>query len=351
VVRRRVTILDVAAEAGVSIASVSAALNERPGVSDATRARILAVAGQLGWVPSLRGRSLSGKRAYAVGLVIERPSTVIESDPFFAGFLAGVEVVLSRKGYALVLQLADNRPAAIERYRRLALDHRIDGAFLTDMAQNDARVPMLQDLELPAVAVNPAPNCGVPAVRQDHLPGLEQLMDRLIGLGHRRIAHVAGRRGLIHTRQRVEVWRSAVTEAGLTPGALVYGDFTTESGSRAADRILAGPEEWPTAVVCANDLMAIGFIARASSLGVDVPGQMSVTGFDGLEIGAYVRPALTTVATSPRALGEAAARLLLGILAGEQLADVDVPATVPLYRDSLAAPPAERAASRRRAHG
>ncbi len=340
-VRRRVTILDVAADAGVSIASVSAALNERPGISNETRARILAVAGQLGWVPSLRGRSLSGKRAYAVGLVIDRPSTVIESDPFFAGFLAGVELVLSRKGYALVLQLAANRPAAIERYRRLALDHRIDGAFLTDMARNDARVPMLRDLELPAVAVNPAQDCGVPAVRQDHLPGLEQLMDRLIGLGHRRIAHVAGRRGLIHTRQRVEVWRSAVTAAGLTPGALVYGDFSAESGSRAAERVLAAPGEWPTAVVCANDLMAVGFIARASALGVDVPTQMSVTGFDGLKIGAYVRPALTSVATSPRALGEAAALLLLGILAGEHVADVDVAATVPIFRDSLAAPPSE----------
>jgi DNA-binding LacI/PurR family transcriptional regulator len=339
VVRRRITILDVAAQAGVSIASVSAALNQRPGVSDGTRSRILAVAEELGWVPSLRGRSLSGKRAYAVGLVIERPSTVLESDPFFAGFMAGVEVVLSRQGYALVLQLGANRPAALERYRQLALDHRIDGAVLTDMALNDARVPLLKDLELPAVAVNPATDCGLPAVRQDHLPGLEQLMARLVVLGHRRIAHVAGRRGLIHTRQRVDVWRSAVVAAGLTPGPLVYGDFSPESGSRAADRILADPGEWPTAVVCANDLMAIGFIARASARGVDVPGQMSVTGFDGLEIGAYVRPALTTVVTSPRVLGEEAARLLLGILAGERSGDVNVPPTVPLFRESLAAPP------------
>ncbi len=341
VVRRRITILDVAAQAGVSIASVSAALNQRPGVSDGTRSRILAVAEELGWVPSLRGRSLSAKRAYAVGLVIERPSTVIESDPFFAGFMAGVEAVLSRQGYALVLQLAGSRSAALERYRQLALDHRIDGAFLTDVAHNDARVPLLQNLELPAVAVNPAPDCPLPAVRQDPLPGLEQLMARLIGLGHRRIAHVAGRRGLIHTRQRIDVWRSAVTAAGLTPGPLVYGDFSTESGSRAADRLLGGSAEWPTAVVCGGDLMAIGFIARASTLGVHVPRQLSVTGFDGLEIGAYVRPALTTVATSPRNLGEAAAGLLLGILAGEPFDDVDVPATIPLFRESLAAPPVE----------
>ncbi len=164
VVRRRVTILDVAAQAGVSIASVSAALNQRPGCLRRDPRPHPRRRRELGWVPSLRGRSLSGKRAYAVGLVIERPSTVIESDPFFAGFLAGVEVVLSRQGYALVLQLAANRPAAIERYRQLALDHRIDGAFLTDMARNDARVPMLQDLELPAVAVNPAP--GLRAARR-----------------------------------------------------------------------------------------------------------------------------------------------------------------------------------------
>ena len=106
---------------------------------------VIAGAGKVGWNLA---RELIQK---------DNEVTVIESDPFFAGVLAGVEVVLSREGYALVLQLAANRPAAIERYRRLALDHRIDGAFLTDMARNDARVPMLQELELPAVAVNPAP--------------------------------------------------------------------------------------------------------------------------------------------------------------------------------------------------
>jgi DNA-binding LacI/PurR family transcriptional regulator len=126
--------------------------------------------------------------------------------------------------------------------------------------------------------------------------------------------------------------------AGLQPGPVVYGDFTAESGSRAADRILGGGGPRPTAVVCASDLMAIGFIARASALGVDVPGQVSVTGFDGLPIGAYVRPALTTVTTSPRALGEAAARTLVRSIAGEPAQDVDVPPTVALFRESLTAP-------------
>ena len=336
--KSRVTILDVAAGAGVSISSVSAALNERPGVSEATRTRILDVAHRLGWVPSIRGRSLSAQRAFAVGLVIERSWTVLESDPFFAGFIAGVELVLGRHGYALVLQLAPTHRDALERYRRLALDHRIDGAFLIDMASRDARVQLVQELELPTVAVNPAEDCALPAVRQDHLPGLTGVMDRVLELGHTRIAHVAGRRGLIHTRQRVAVWRAGLARAGLPPGPLVYGAFTTESGSMAADRILDADGPLPTAVVCGNDLMAIGVIARASQRGVRVPEHLSVTGFDGLEIGAYVRPALTTVSTSPRALGEAAARMLLAVIAGERPDDVEVPATVPLFRDSLVPP-------------
>jgi DNA-binding LacI/PurR family transcriptional regulator len=337
-VRSRVTILDVAAEAGVSISTVSSALNDRPGVSAATRTRVLSVADRLGWVPSLRGRSLSSKRAYTVGLVMERPPSVLETDPFFAGFIAGVEVALSRHGYALVLQMAPTRATALDRLRRLSLDHRIDGAFLTDLATHDDRVALVLELDLPSVAVNPDAGCPLPSVRQDHRPGLEDVLRRVTTLGHTRVAHVGGRRGLIHTRQRVGVWRSSLRAAGLPPGPVVYGDFTAESGSQAADRILGGPGPLPTAVVCASDLMAIGFIARASALGVDVPGRVSVTGFDGLPIGAYVRPALTTVMTSPRALGEAAARTLVGSIAGEAAQDVDVPSTVALFRESLTAP-------------
>ncbi|MGO4601988.1 LacI family DNA-binding transcriptional regulator [Terrabacter sp. 2YAF2] len=333
--KSRVTILDVAAQAGVSISSVSAALNGRPGVSEDTRGRIVDVAQQLGWVPSLRGRSLSGRKAYAVGLMLERSSEVIESDPFFAGFIAGVESVLERQGFALVLQVASSRGSAVQRYRQLALDHRVDGVFLTDMSQDDARVRLVTDLGLPAVAVNSAPRCALPSVRQDHRPGLVELMEEVIALGHRRVAHVAGRRGLIHTRQRVDVWRSALAKAGLEPGPLVYGDFTIESGSRAADSLLAAGGETPTAVVCGNDLMAIGFIARVSALGIDVPLEMSVTGFDGIQLGAYVRPALTSVATAPRSLGEAAASMLLAVIHGETPSDVTVPATRLLLRDSL----------------
>ncbi len=335
----RVTIIDVAQAAGVSIASVSAALNGRPGVSEQTRARIGEVADRLGWVPSLRGRSLSARQAYAVGLVIQRSARVVESDPFFAGFIGGVEAVLVDRGYALVLQVGDSRTAMLERHHRLLLDHRIDGVFLTDIEDEDPRYAMLARTGTAAVAVNPGPECPMPAVRQDHAPGLGELVARVVALGHRRIAHLGGPPGLIHTGQRERVWREVLRQQGIRPGRVVAGDFSIQSGTRAADRLLGsaarGPH--PTAVVCANDLMALGFMTRAVDLGIDVPGEVSVTGFDGIEFGAYVRPSLTTVATSPHALGEAGARLLLASIEDSRPADVDIEPTRLVVRDSLVA--------------
>lgn len=333
----RVTILDVAADAEVSIASVSAALNGRPGVSDDTRARIIRSAQRLGWVPSVRGRGLSGKRSYALGMVLARRPGVLESDPFFAGFIAGVEGVLQSHGYALVLQLA-SRSEGTERYRQLHLDHRVDGVFITDMSVDDPRVALVSGIRLPAVAINSGPGCAITSVRQDQSAGFGALIRRVIEVGHRDIAHVAGRRGMIHTRQRIDVWRSTLRSAGIRPGRLVYGDFSIESGSHAADRLLAGPGPAPTAVVCANDLMAIGFIARASALGFDVPRDVSITGFDGIHLGEYVRPALTTVVTSPRVLGSEAAKVLLRLVDGQAVSDRDIAPAQLLERNSLVAP-------------
>jgi DNA-binding LacI/PurR family transcriptional regulator len=270
-------------------------------------------------------------------MVLARQPQVIESDPFFAGFIAGVEGVLQSRGYALVLQLA-GRNEDLERYRQLYLDNRVDGVFITDMSVDDPRVALVSEIGLAAVAINSGPGCAITSVRQDQSVGFGELVRRVVELGHRDIAHVAGRRGMIHTRQRIDVWRSTLRSAGIQPGRLVYGDFSTESGSRAADRLLNGPDAAPTAVVCANDLMAIGFIARASALGFDVPNDVSVTGFDGIHLGGYVRPALTTVVTSPRELGAAAAKTLLRLVDGQSAGDHHIAPTRLLERDSLIAP-------------
>jgi DNA-binding LacI/PurR family transcriptional regulator len=325
----RVTIVEVAARAGVAISSVSSALNDRPGVSEQTRARIKQAASDLGFVPSVRGRSLSAKRAFTVGLVVHRDPFVLESDPFFGSFIGGLESVLDPRGYALILQMGSAADETLDRYRRLAAGRRVDGVFLNELVVDDPRVALVQQLGLPAVGVNPAPGFPLPAVHQDVSAGVHELVAHLVSLGHRRFAHVAGPSRFVHAVHRVEAWREALVAAGCDPGVLVEADFTYEGGRRAAAELLggaaraggaddggaddgaAGRGDRPTAVFCANDLAAIGFMAEADARGVRVPEDISVAGFDGIELGTYVRPALTTLTTAPRLLGAEAARLLL----------------------------------------
>ena len=319
----RVTILDVASRAGVAISSASAALNGRPGVSDETRERIRNAADDLGYVPSLRGRSLSSKRAFAVGLVVQRPTDVLAADPFFAAFIGGAESVLAEDGYALVLQMATTAEDALQRHRRLAADRRVDGVFLNEIRIDDPRVSLLTELGMPAVGINPDPtDFPFPSVRQDHQPGITSLIDHLIELGHVNIAHVSGPPEFIHTRQRMDAWREALVARGVDPGPVIAGDFTYEGGERAADQLVKG--DHPTAVFCANDLMAIGLMSRAQELGLTIPDDLSVAGFDGVRLGDYVRPTLTSLQTSPWLMGAKAATILLDQVAGIEPGDITV---------------------------
>lgn len=336
----RITIVDVAKRAEVSISSVSSALNGRGEVSESTRRRILAVADELGWVPSLRGRSLSGKRTFAVGLVVQRQPEVLSSDPFFASFISGVEAVLEPRGQALVLQMAPDAVASTERYRRLAAEHRVDGVFLDEIRVDDPRIPLLEKLALPTVAINSEPNAPFPSVRQSYRHGIEQVVNHLVELGHRRIAHVTGGMDFIHSHQRLDAWRLTLEAAGIEPGPVFEGDFTLSAGTAAADALLTRDREI-TAVVCANDLMAIGFIARADDLGVSVPGDVSVTGYDGNDVGTFLRPSLTTVMTSPSAIGKAAATMLLDIIDEKEVSDVAIAPAELVVRQSTGRPRAK----------
>jgi len=338
----RVTIVDVAHRAGVAISSVSSALNDRPGVSEQTRARIIAAANELGFVPSLRGRSLSGKKAFAVGLVVHREPDVLELDPFFASFIGGIESVLDKQGYALVLQIGAEPGEMLNRYRRLAGDRRVDGVFLSEIEIDDPRIPLLQDLALPAVAINADDGSPFPTVRQDGDAGIRSIIDYLVDAGHTRIAHVAGPEHFVHARQRRNAWSQALNDVGLEQGAVAAGGFTYEGGAQAATELL-GLQARPTAVVCANDLSAIGFIAEAQRMGFDVPKDVSVTGYDGIQLGSYVTPTLTTLRTSPRQIGAMAARLLLDVVNGDAdagpVVDVEIEPVELVVRESTAEAP------------
>jgi DNA-binding LacI/PurR family transcriptional regulator len=332
------TITDVARVAGVSKTAVSFALNNRPGVAADTRARILAVARDLGWTPSLRGRALSVSRALAVGLVIARTPDTLGADPFFGSFISGIETVLSERGYALMLRVVGDQASERESYRRLAANGRVDGVFLTDMRVDDLRPRLLADLRLPTVVIGPAPGDGPwSSVGIDDQPGIVAAVEHLVALGHRNIAHVSGPTELMHSVSRRTAWAGAIAGAGLPPGPCVIADFSAQGGASATSELLDLAEP-PTAIVFANDLMAIAGMSAAIARGVEVPRQLSVTGFDDAPLSAYIQPALTTVRTDVVGWGRAAATRLLAVVDQVDGADVDLPSPEFVIRASTAPP-------------
>ena len=335
---RRPTISDVADRAGVSKGAVSYALNNRPGVGQETRGRILAAADELGWQPSHRARSLSTSRAFALGLIIARPPQLLGADPFFHAFIAGVETVLSEAGRALVLQVVPNAAAEEAGYRRLAAEGRVDGVFLSDLRHDDSRIALLGEIGLPAVTLNrPDEPSPFTAVCMNDRPGIRAAVNHLVQIGHTRIAHVAGPHHFVHGRSRRLAYDEAMRDAGLVPFAVVESDFTAAGGARATAELLALATP-PTAIIYANDLMAISGINCARQSGFDVPGDLSVTGFDDAELAAHVFPPLTTVGTHPYTWGQTAARVLLAEIDGTNNGDVDMEPGQLVVRQSTTAP-------------
>jgi DNA-binding LacI/PurR family transcriptional regulator len=323
----------------VSKGAVSFALNDRPGVGPQTRDRILAAARDLGWQPSTRARALSRSRAFAVGLVMRRAPELLGADPFFPQFLAGVESALAERGSALVLQVvADDDEAEASSYRRLATQGRVDGVFLTDLQTEERRFGLLAGLGLPAVAVGrPAGPCPFPVVTVDDRQGVAGTVEHLLGLGHRRVAFVGGPEGYVHSRSRRTAWREALEAAGVAPGPQRVADFTGPGGA-AATRALLELADPPTAIVYANDVMAIAGMGVAIGLGLEVPGDLSVTGFDDVPLAAHVAPPLTTVRQDAMAWGRAAATVLLAAGEGRAAPDVELPPATPVFRASTGPP-------------
>ncbi|MRG59163.1 LacI family DNA-binding transcriptional regulator [Agromyces sp. CFH 90414] len=337
----RVTIADVAARAGVSKGLVSFALNGRAGVSTETRDRILACADELGWTPSLRARSLSIDRSFALGLVIGRSPDVIAADPFFHAFIAGVESEFSTAGQVLVLAAVTPGRQEAVTYRGLASDRRVDGVILSDLRAGDERPALVAELGLAAVTLGrPDTDTPFPAVTIDDGAGIRTAVEHLVELGHRRIAHVAGPATMLHGHRRAEAFRAAMADAGLDGASVIETDFSANAGAEATRRLLdVSTGRRPTAIVYSNDHMALAGLAVAGRAGIPVPADLSITGFDNTELAEYVFPSLTSVATDAAAWGAVAARTLLASIAGEEPDDVELDPPRLVVRESTAVSP------------
>lgn len=334
------TSADVAHRAGVSTSAVSYALNGRPGVSDATRARIQAVAAELGWRPNSAARALSGARADLVGLVIKRPARSLGTEAFYADLIAGLQSGLQEQHVGLSLLVASNLEDELAIYREWTRDRRVDGVVLTDPRQDDARLELLSALGLPAVVLSnhPAPPGQAPTVWIDDGAVTSTLLEYLWALGHRRIARVSGPEKYEHTARRTAAMAAFLAERDAPAAQVVATDYSEGEGARATRHLLSRPEA-PTAIVFDSDVLAVAGLGVAYEMGVSVPRDISIASFDDSAMARLVRPRLTTMSRDTVEFGERAARLLLRQIDTEGLVPSEQGPIVTLsVRDSTAPP-------------
>jgi DNA-binding LacI/PurR family transcriptional regulator len=334
---KRPTIADVAQRAGVTKAAVSFALNGQPGVSAATRERILAIAAEVGFKPSSAARALSDGKAAAFGLVIDRPARTLGIEPYFMQLLSGIQAELTSDHVTLLFTLAEDQADEIEMYRTWWAQRKIDGVILVDLQVRDRRVDVLRELGIPAVVVGtPRGSGGLPTVWQDDVAATRIVIRHLAGLGHSRIARVGGFPRYWHSRLRAQAFREVAAEAGLEAEG-VDADYTAEHGAEATRSLLERPER-PTAILYDNDVMALAGLGAARRAGLDVPGDLAVVAWDDSALCELVHPAITAMHRDIAAAGAEAARRLTLAASGAEVADYQEPAPELMVRESSAPP-------------
>jgi len=330
----RPTIHDVAAAAGVSVATVSKAVNGRYGIAPATVERVMAEVARLGYESSLVASSMRSRRTGVIGVL------VADFEPFSSEVLKGVSTALRTAGDAYdLLAYSGSRQGRHDGWERRSLS-RLSGT-LVDGAILVTPTVLTTATSIPVVAVDPHTGRGdLPSVEGDSYGGALLAVQHLVELGHRRIGFLAGREDLRSASLRAAGYRRALADAGLPhdPALTRAGDFELSTARRAAHSLLTADRP-PTAVFAANDLSAIALLRTADELGVSVPDDLSVVGFDDIPEAARARPGLTTVRQPIQRLGVVATETLLALLRGDEPAGGTVQLPTRLVVRGTTAPP------------
>jgi LacI family transcriptional regulator len=320
--RARATITDVASEAGVHPSTVSRVLNGHAGstIRPATRERVLAAADVLGYRPSALARSLRLQRTLTLGMLV--PDI---TNPFFSSIIKGAEDAARERGYNLILCNSEDQPEREAAYLRLLRERQVDGVLIASSQMADETIEGLRADSFPFVLVNRAAQDGEDlAVVVDNHAAAVEVVAHLAALGHRRVGHIAGPQNTTTGRDRREGYEAGVRAHGLAhePALVVEADaFSEDAGDRALGIMLAGPAR-PTAVFAANDLIAVGMLQRLRRIGVRVPDDLSIVGFNDIPLAGLLEPALTTVRVPQLAMGVAGAHLLIDRLEGRPIGEI-----------------------------
>ncbi len=333
---------DVARVAGVSQTAVSFVLNDRRGarIGEDARARILAAVEELGFRPDLTGRQLRLQRTQTIGLVTDS----IASSPFAGQILRAAHDVAWESGRLVFLvNTVGDRDVEVTAVRGM-VDRRVDGLIYATTYVREADV-LPEMTHLATVLVNCFPREGstqLPAVVPAERQGGRLAAQCLIDAGHRHVVYLAGDEHLWATKERVAAFRERMQAAGLKvpPDGVRYGPYTIDSGYERALAVLEADTR-PSALLCGNDRIAVGALLAAQSLGLRVPDDVSLVGYDDQEeLADRVRPALTTVSLPHYRMGELGTRALLALIGGAQVPERQEVAGELIERSSVARPSA-----------
>jgi LacI family transcriptional regulator len=332
---RRPTIQDVARLAGVSVGTVSHVLNGRGSVTPERRLHVERAMAELGYQPNKVARSLILQRTKTLAMLI--PDV---ANPFFGELMSGVEEIAWAAGYCVIFGNTRNDPEEELRYLAEFVERRVDGLFIVG-AKDSRQIIKALPPRLPVIALDRLPaDWPYDAVVVDNRHGIELAVSHVVELGHRRIGFIGGDAEQPTGRERRLGFDEAMARYGLEPTFVSEGAFSLESGRQQAETLFRLPRtRWPSALIAANDLIALGVLAAARAAGIAVPADLSVCGFDDIVYAGLAVPALTSVRQPVREMGAQAVRLLLDRIEGHaDTAQTRVLRTTLIVRASTAPP-------------
>jgi DNA-binding LacI/PurR family transcriptional regulator len=312
---RRVTIKRIAREAGVSLTTVSRALNDRPDIRPDTRERILAIAQELGYTPNAIARSLATQRTNTIGLTVR---TLL--DMWAAQIILTIEELARSSGYEVFV--STHHAEAVRERAVLKTFHsrQVEGVIIVSSVLGEEIVALQGPLAMPIVLISPLVHTPHRySVQVDEVGAAQSATEYLIRLGHRRIAHVGAPEWAAPGHDRLQGYRAALEAHGIPfdPELVFVGDAHETGGLEGVQALLALRDP-PTGLFCFNDLTAVGALHGARLKGVRVPQDLSVVGFDDVSLVNYVDPPLSTIRQDMKALGERAMRMLFDLIAGRE---------------------------------
>jgi LacI family transcriptional regulator len=303
----RMDIRTIARFANVSIATVSRTINRVPTVNPKIAKRVWDVIEELDYFPNTQARALVSGRSWILGLIVSEIT-----NPFFPELIQGFEDIAVEHGYEILVSSTNHDPKRMSHCIRRMLERKVDGVAVMTFGIEAPLLEQLAQRKVPLVFIDVGPDGpGINVLKVDYRHGIRQGVQHLAALGHRNIAFLRGPMGLHSAQSRLDAFSESMRECGITPDPawILQGEHTLEGGMSAMQQLLAG-KNMPTAVMCSNDMTAIGVLHTMYRAGLRVPDDLSVVGFDNIHIAEVTIPPLTTVQMSRFDLARAAVTAL-----------------------------------------